>query len=315
MTSRCHDSRILAAILVASACGGDEDADPAPREAPGGTDHAAVCLRAPTFVADGPVETGSSGPDDPAAADADQVAAFRWERHEGCERFVIDLKTQEGDAAERPGRVVAAVHRELGVVRVALRDVEGVAPDAADAGFDGPLARGAYALFSDEGRWVDVDVHLGAPAEASVTTLSGPARVVVDLRSGGGPVPGPPSRSDRVVILRPRPGTTSYPLTIEGYARTFEANVVVRLEHEGEEVHHDFTTATAWADAWGHYSFTIPDGPTGGLTLHVGEHSARDGSWEGVAVPLAIRPGQTWSTPLPTRTLIGPARPRLTEEW
>jgi hypothetical protein len=91
------------------------------------------------------------------------------------------------------------------------------------------------------------------------------------------------------VVLQPRPGTASYPLTVTGYARTFEANVVVRLERDGDDVYDDFTTATAWTDAWGHYSFTIPDGPTGPVVLHVGEYSARDGTWDGVAVELDMR--------------------------
>jgi hypothetical protein len=91
------------------------------------------------------------------------------------------------------------------------------------------------------------------------------------------------------VVLEPRPGPASYPLTITGYARTFEANVVARLEQGGEEVLETFTTATAWVDAWGHFSFTIDDGPTGPVRLHVGEYEARDGAWEGVVVELRMR--------------------------
>lgn len=91
------------------------------------------------------------------------------------------------------------------------------------------------------------------------------------------------------MILEPRPGAASYPLAVTGYARTFEANVVVRLEQDGRDVHQDHTTATSWMDAWGYFRFTIPDGPVGGVVLHVGEHSARDGSWEGVAVRLQVR--------------------------
>jgi hypothetical protein len=98
----------------------------------------------------------------------------------------------------------------------------------------------------------------------------------------------PAPRGDRVVVLEPRPGAASYPLAVTGYARTFEANVVVRLEQDGQEVYDDFTTATAWADAWGYFSFTIDQGPSGPVVLHVGEHSARDGTWEGVAIELEM---------------------------
>lgn len=243
-----------------------------------------VCLRGDPFVADGALPAPGTG-----VGDAERVAALRWERHEGCERFVVDLEGPGQAAATAAGDVEVEVIRELGVVRISLRDVEWVAPDAARATFDGPLARAAYAVWSPDGRWTYIDIHLAQPAEAFATALDDPARVVVDLRPGGGPIPVPPAAAVRVVVLEPRPGSASYPLEIVGYSRTFEANVVARVEHEGEEVHETFTTATAWMDAWGHYSMTIEDGPTGAVTLHVGEYSARDGSWEGVTVDLEMR--------------------------
>lgn len=243
-----------------------------------------VCLRGGPFVADGGVATGASSSGDPH-----RVGGIRWQRHDGCERLVVDLAGADGGAAGGAGAVTAEVLRGLGVVRIALRDVEGIDPDATDATFAGPLARAAYSVIAPEGRHVYVDVHLGDAAEAGVSTLGDPARVVVDLRPGGGPVPGPAPSHRRVVVLEPRPGPATYPLTVTGYARTFEANVVVRLERAGEDAYDDFTTASAWAEGWGHYSFTIPDGPSGSVVLHVGEHSARDGSWEGVAVPLELR--------------------------
>lgn len=285
---------IAIAPVVVSACAPPNGEGDAPAHGPDSTvvegegtreDAAApVCLRGEPVVADGPVEVRDATP-----GDADRVSALRWHRHDGCERFVIDLAGRDGTPAERVGVVAAEVLRELGVARIALRDVEWVDPDATDATFDGALARAAYAVFSPEGRWVHVDVHLGGPAEVFVAALDEPARVVVDLRPNGGPVPEPAPVANRVVVLEPRPGRTTYPLTVTGYARTFEANVVVRLEQAGEDVYDDFTTATAWTDAWGHYSFTIREGPTGQVVLHVGEHSARDGSWEGVAVPLEVR--------------------------
>lgn len=243
-----------------------------------------VCLHGEPFVADGVIEVRDATP-----GDAHRIAALRWERHEGCERFVIDLEAEGGAPAERAGAVTAELLRDLGVVRVALRDFRTVDPDASDETFDGPLAGAAFAVWSPEGPWAYVDVHLTAAAEVHVSTLDQPARVVVDLRPGGPAVPEPAPRETRVVVLEPRPGAAAYPLTVRGYARTFEANVVARLERDGEEAFSDFTTATAWADAWGDFSFTIEDGPSGLVVLHVGEHSARDGTWEGVAVELDMR--------------------------
>jgi hypothetical protein len=244
-----------------------------------------VCLRGVPFVAEGTIQVRGTGDE----GDADSVSGLRWEAYEGCERFVIDLEGEGDAAAARAGRVEARVLRDLGVVRISLPDVQYVAPDATDARFGGSLARAAYVMWADEGRWIDVDVHLADAAEAHVAVLEDPARVVVDLRPGGGAVPEPPAEDSRVVVLDPRPGAVSYPLTVTGYARTFEANVVARLERGGEEVATDFTTATAWADAWGHFTITFREGPSGSVVLHVGEHSARDGTWEGVEVELEMR--------------------------
>lgn len=263
-------------VVLITACPRAEEPEP---------DSAAVCLEGASFAARGTVPV-----DPPATAgDAQEVSALRWEAHEGCERIVIDLAAAEGSPAVSPGTVRAEFLRDLGVVRLSLVDVERVGSGATDAAFDGSLAGAAYVVWSPDGRWMFVDVHLRSEAEAHVTLLESPARVVVDLRPGGGTVPPRPTTSRRVVVLQPRPGDASYPLAVVGYARTFEANVVVRLEQDGEPSHEDFTTATAWVDAWGHFVVTIPDGPRGRLTLHVGEYSARDGTWEGAAVELDMR--------------------------
>jgi hypothetical protein len=253
------------------------DEDAAPGDAP-------VCLQGGPFVADGALDVRDAGP-----GDGDRVRALRWEAYDGCERFVIDLAAPGGEPAARAGRVEAAVLRELGVVRIDLRDVPSGNHEVTDARFDGPLVRGAFTVHSPDGRWIFVDVHLAEASEAFVMTLSDPARVVVDLRPGGPAIPPPAPREGHVVVLEPRPGMATYPLRVTGYARTFEANVVARLEHAGREVHEDFTTSTGYVDSWGHFQFTIPDGPAGRVTLHVGDYSARDGTWEGVSVDLEMR--------------------------
>lgn len=292
----------MAALLFTSCAPGDRAATPRPeaegapaapgRASPADTaqlplDDRPVCLQGDAFVVDGPVDVSAAG----GAADADQVGALRWQGHDGCERFVIDLLAHDARAAARAGEVAAEILRDLGIVRVTLRDVAWVAPAATDAGLGGTLARRAWSVRSPAGSGTWVDLHLGEAAEARVQVLDDPARVVVDLRPrpAGAPVPPPAPRSARVVVLTPRGGRAAYPLTVNGYARTFEANVVVRLEQEGRDTVERFTTATAWVDAWGYFSLTIEEGPPGPLTLHVGEYSARDGSWEGVAIDLEGR--------------------------
>lgn len=243
-----------------------------------------VCLEGETYVADGPIPLSP-----PSGGDARGIASLRLGRHDGCERLVIDLAGDDGGDASVPGVVTADVLRDLGVVRIRLREVEAVDTAATEARFGGDLVGAAYTVRSPEGPWVFVDVHLATAAEASVMVLDEPARVVLDLRPGGSPVSPPAATHRRVVVLEPREGEASYPLTVTGYARTFEANVVARLERGGEDVFETFTTSTGYVDAWGYFSMTVPDGPQGPVTLHVGEYSARDGTWEGASVELEMR--------------------------
>lgn len=242
------------------------------------------CLRGGPFVAEG--ELLDEGETEAGAA---AIEALRWESHDGCERLVIDLAAEDGQAAVSIGPVAAELLRDLGVIRVRLERVQSVDQEATDTMFGGELIRKAYVVRSEENRSLFVDLHLEAAAEARALTLQDPARVVLDVRPAGGAAPPRPAVEDGVVVLRPRSGGASYPLIVEGYARTFEANVVARLEQDDDSVVETFTTATDWAEAWGLYSMTIEEGPSGEVELHVGEHSARDGTWEGAMVELEIR--------------------------
>jgi hypothetical protein len=289
---------LMTSVLLAAACSNDSDSDvrsgndnavPVGGGVNAGSDSAraagAVCLAGEPFVGDGTIPVRAATP-----PDAHQVGALRWEQHQGCERLVIDLVTADRTPADRAGTVTASVLRRLGVVRISLHDIEGVDTDATDAVFGGALADAVFTVRSAAGSWIDVDVHLADAALAHVSTLDSPARVVVDLKPGGATLPEPAPRSNLVVVLQPRSDAATYPLTVSGYARTFEANVVARIEQDGRIVDERFTTSTGWVDAWGAWSFEIEAGPTGAIVLHVGEYSARDGEWQGVAIPLEMRP-------------------------
>lgn len=272
----------LVFILLATCTMRDEPQPPAAAASDTSRDDAAVCLRGEPFIAHGGVPL----PQTTGNADARRIRALRWQRHDGCERFVIDLGTADGADAANVGDVRAEVIRDLGIVRITLPDITGIDTDATDARFDGPLASAAFVVIAPDNAGFWVDLHLASPAEAHVATLASPARVIVDLRPGGSPLPPPPATHQRVIVLQPRTGSASWPLTVTGYARTFEANVVARIEHNGSDVFETFTTSTGWLEAWGWFTFTIPDGPAGSVRLHVGEYSARDGGWEGAVIPL-----------------------------
>lgn len=252
---------------------------------PGITSTSVGSERSPCLEEDGPfVADGVIGVLGGEEGDAQRVAALRWAPHEGCERFVIDLVTQDGAPATASGLVQAEIVRELGVVRLRLADaVTGTA--VADTAFGGRLAGRAFVVRSLEAG-LFVDLHLLEPATARSFVLSSPARVVVDLQSGGPPLPSPAPSGGRVVVLSPRGGPATYPLDVTGYARTFEANVIARVRQGGQVEAEAVTTAADWTETWGEFSLDVEHGPEGPAELFVGEESAQDGSEEGVVIAL-----------------------------
>jgi hypothetical protein len=239
--------------------------------------------------------------------DSHSIAGLRWASHPGCERVVIDLVRADGSAAERTGLVSAELLRAAGVVRVRLDNSvietgattaemsESLAPKSID--LKGELAGRAFIVRSDraDGGSLFVDIHLSRPAEARLLTLPAPARVVIDLRPGGGDAAKALTQlsggndPSGVVVLSPPGPTASYPLRITGYARTFEANVVAEVRQAGSQTARANVTASDWIEAWGFFTLTIERGPTGQVEVFVGDYSPRDGAEEGVHYQLALR--------------------------
>jgi hypothetical protein len=263
----------------------EDPAPPAPPEQP-------VCLQDNGFVESGTIATFERDP-----GDARLVLDFRLGVHPGCERLVIDLGTTEETPAEAVGQVAAEFLRDLRVVRVYLGeevDFTELVGTKTDADLAGTQIDRVYLVRSlDE--WnghLYLDVHLAEPVLARVFVLDSPARIVVDVQPGGAPLPAAPAVANNVVVLWPRPeeppATASYPLTVTGYARTFEANVLGIIRSNGEIAVEDFTTAASWAETWGEFELTIDDGPLGQIELFVGERSARGGTEQGVRIRLVM---------------------------
>jgi hypothetical protein len=256
----------------------------------------AVCLQGEGFFSSGLMGTyGQPG------GDATEVLEYRWADHEACERLVIDLADATGQPAQQAGEVEAQFHRDYGMVRLILPPEFGLTAleEASDVQIGGLVDR-AYTVWTLDGRMI-IDIYLGEPALARVIVLDAPARIVVDVHPGGRDYPLELSTADNIAVMLPQPGEAQYPITITGYARTFEANVLARLYANGQVEVEDFTTAAAWAETWGVFAMTIDQGPTGNVELFVGELSARDGTEQGVRIPLTIGDGE----PLTFRDFAG----------
>lgn len=218
--------------------------------------------------------------------DAAAIGSIRWAGHDGCERVVIDLLTAAGAPALRLGEASVGFRSELGVVRVEL-PLRTTA--VADTIIEGEIVDRVYVVRTRDGD-LAVDIHLGTDEAVMVRSMEvdTPTRVVVDLApsdEGMGRITTPHSAGG-VVVLSPLGGPAEFPLLVEGYARTFEANVVAEMRQGGEVVASTFTTATDWTEAWGEFELTIESGPSGESSLFIGEFEARDGSPAGVVLEL-----------------------------
>lgn len=134
-----------------------------------------------------------------------------------------------------------------------------------------------------------IDFHLAEPTQARVEAVVSPARLVLILKPGLVPLSGFSSMGDRVVVTSPPAGITVDPfLTVSGYSRTFEANVLLIATVGNDVVVERSTTAADWTETWGEFRSTISL-PRGSISLFVGESRAQDGMLEGVTVSLTVR--------------------------
>lgn len=141
-----------------------------------------------------------------------------------------------------------------------------------------------------------VDFHLtGAARCVNVFKLDNPARIVIDVTPGATALFPRPVAGARTVVTKPRVGNLVGPgtFTVRGYGRPFEASGAWRIKDaSGSVVRQGIYTTNDWMATWGSFKFSAsyPAGLSGGNgTLHVGEFSPKDGTFEGVSVPLKFR--------------------------
>jgi hypothetical protein len=117
---------------------------------------------------------------------------------------------------------------------------------------------------------------------------------VVDLQPGGPPAGTTSQRlsgtqdPSGVVVLK-QGETASYPLSVSGYSRTFEAHVVAEVRHGGQRVAATSGLTSDWLKTWGTFNLTIDTGPFGPVEIFVGDYSLRNGQEEGVYIPLTMQ--------------------------
>jgi hypothetical protein len=218
--------------------------------------------------------------------DAELVTGLRWTAYEGCERLVVELATAGGAPATEPGGVRAELLRGKGIVRLRLDD-QVTSTAIANRVVERQLVDRVYVVRSLDGD-LYVDIHLGSAVLARASINRSPAEVIVDLQPGGPELGTGPGISDTAVVVGPPDDKAGYPLTIEGYARTFEATVVLRIRQGNRLDVEEVTSAADYLVTWGEYRFELPDGPNGRVEVFVGEDSPEDGQERGVHFNLVL---------------------------
>jgi hypothetical protein len=174
---------------------------------------------------------------------------------------------------------------QVPIIRMALATERTVITDQL---VETPMVERLYVVNSVNGGMF-IDIHLASPAQARVTVESSPARVVLDLQPGIVDYPTSVATSDFMVVVTPVDGSTeSSPVSIEGYGRTFESNVLLIATTGDEVVAEDFTTAADSESTWGEF-FSEMTLPPGDISLFVGDENQEEGGLEGVTITLTVR--------------------------
>lgn len=290
---------------MAAGCGGSGALDPTPgvtdARRGGGVARGAVAAPMPevtvgTSSRAGSAEEDAAGDGTPFVARtrdeggegsaADGLLAVRHGVHEGYERVVLDLGVGKEPAGTVPRWSLLTPEGD-GLLRVSLPSVSSTGVSDGELG-DGFLS-GFHVARSPEGG-VFVDIVSREAFSYRILELTSPARLVIDFKSTGArPEIPPPAEGGKTVLTSPRSGEdVADPLTIEGYSRNFEGhNEVSLLDASGRVIAGGEASSSDWSATWGSFETTLdlPDFQ-GRATLRVGTHSARDGSFEGVEIPV-----------------------------
>lgn len=270
----------------------EETLDETTAEAPDGE----RTVEATTGVAEEPVEESprtdqpfTAAPEDQGGESgaAGRISEVRYGVHEGYERLVVDFESDGGPATAVPEWRFQSPAGE-GYSRITFPGLESTAVSDGDL-WSSIMDDFFIARAPDEGFFIDI-FATGA-FQYRILELKDPGRLAIDYSPVSVDLYHPlPVRGERNVVMQPRPGeAVGGPLTVSGYSRNFEASTTVILRGpDGAVLAQQTVQANDWAETWGYFEASL-DVPafTGEATLQVGSQSPRDGTFEGVEIPVS----------------------------
>jgi hypothetical protein len=225
------------------------------------------------------VQSGQVARVDQPTSDTRILGRISWQAEGLCERFALDFETDEGAPATTPPSVAVEFLPSGRILRIHLGLETTV---VADQLVETSLVERLYVVRALDGGMF-VDLHLRSPAQARASVRNSPAALNLELQMGIQPFSGLATIGEDVVVVEPAPGAeTGRSVGVRGYARTFEANVLVIVTSDGE-TSESTTQAADWVETWGEFRTTV-ELPVGPSSLFIGEESPEDGSLQGVTV-------------------------------
>jgi immunoglobulin-like protein involved in spore germination len=223
---------------------------------------------------------------------ADSIQEVRFGKHEGYERAVIGFGSGGAPASQVPAWSLSSPTGE-GYARITFPNLDGTSETEGVLG--GSILDNFYVVRAPGGG-VFVDIFATGAFQYRVVELSDPGRLVVDYRPVSVSLDFPiPAQTERTVLFQPRAGEAiASPLRVSGYSRNFEgSNIIVLSDPGGNVLSRGTALSNDWAETWGYFETLLEFAPfEGEAILRVGSRSPRDGSFEGVEVPVGYAGGQ-----------------------
>jgi Immunoglobulin-like domain of bacterial spore germination len=239
----------------------------------------------PEFTAAPQMNGGSEGA-------ADSIREVRFGQHEGYERAVIGFGSEDAPASGVPAWSLSSPDGE-GYARITFPGVD--ATSVSDGVFGGSILDNFYVVRAPDGG-LFVDVYATGAFQYRIMEHSDPGRLVIDYRPASVALSYPiPAQAQKTVLFEPREGEAiTSPLRVSGYSRNFEASNLIRLtDPSGNVLSQSTVVSNDWLETWGYFETSLEfEAFEGQAVLQVGGESARDGSFEGVEVPVTYGGGR-----------------------
>ncbi len=217
---------------------------------------------------------------------ADSILEVRFGEHEGYERVVIVFGSEGTTASGVPTWSLSSPTGE-GYARITFPGVD--TTSISDGAFEGSIIDNFYVVRAPGGG-LFVDIFATGAFQYRVIELSDPGRLIVDYRPAdvalGFPIP---AQAQKTVLFEPRLNEAiTSPLRVSGYSRNPEAsNTIILRDPSGNVLSQSTVLSNDWLDTWGYFETSLEFPAFDGVaSLQVGSNSPRDGSFEGVVVPV-----------------------------